>query len=139
MSDPQTPHKDDRLLEKALTNKIIDDYFDNSESWLRAILRMCIFSLTHLDGEAVFLVECPNQAVAKRLSRKTYPFQDMVYFLTDDIDSNDRSLFCYKESDGKNWRCFDTSTKSWKSLSSLQSSTTSADKREWGMGNGDWD
>ncbi|NDJ20887.1 hypothetical protein GS682_04350 [Nostoc sp. B(2019)] len=121
MSDVQTPHDKDRKLEKGLTNKIIDDYFDNSESWLRAILRMCIFSLAHLDGLPVFVIECPNQAVAKRLSRKTYPFRGIVYYLTDNLDGRDRSLFCYQERSGKNWRCFDTSTNTWKTLSNLQS------------------
>jgi len=137
MSDPHTPQKKDRVLEKALTNKIIDDYFDNSESWLRAILRMCIFSLGHLDGQPVFVVECPNQAVAKRLSRKTYPFRGIVYYLTDNFNAGDctgasalkgdRSLFCYQESSGGTWRCFDTSTNSWKTLSPLQRPTAPTD------------
>jgi hypothetical protein len=119
MSESHTPHQEERALEKALTNKIIDDCFAYSESWLRAILRMCIFSLGYLDGQAVFVVECPNQAVAKRLSRKTYPFRGMVYYLTDELNDSDRSLFCYKERTGGNWRCFDTSTNSWKTLSNL--------------------
>ncbi|AFY36435.1 hypothetical protein [Calothrix sp. PCC 7507] len=123
MSDAQTPQNQDRTLEQALTNKIIDDYFDNSESWLRAILRMCIFSLAYLDDEPVFVVECPNQAVAKRLSRKTYPFRGMVYFLTDCLNGSDRTLFCYQENAGGTWRCFDTSTSSWKTLSHLQTPT----------------
>lgn len=127
MSNVHAHENQDRYLEKALTNKIIDDYFDNSESWLRSILRMCVFSLAHLDGQAVFVIECPNQAVAKRLSRKTYPFRGMVYFLTDNITSGDRNLFCYQENKDKSWYCFDTSTNSWKPLSHLQSWTTSAD------------
>ncbi|MCM0590094.1 MAG: hypothetical protein HEQ35_13975 [Gloeotrichia echinulata IR180] len=127
MSDAQTPQNKDRTLEKALTNKIIDDYFDNSESWLRAILRMCIFSLAHLDGEPVFVVECPNQAVAKRLSRKTYPFRGIVYYLIDNFNGNDRSLFCYQETKGGTWRCFDTSTNSWRTLTNLQMPTRSTD------------
>jgi hypothetical protein len=134
MSDPHTPRKQDRALEKALTNKIIDDYFDSSESWLRAILRMCIFSLGHLDGKPVFVVECPNQAVAKRLSRKTHPFRGIVYYLTDNFNTSDglrspggdgyadrtlhdRSLFCYQDHSTGTWRCFDTSTNSWRTLS----------------------
>jgi hypothetical protein len=116
MSEPQTPQKKERALEKALTNKIIDDYFENSESWLRAILRMCIFSLAYLDGQTVFVVECPNQAVAKRLSRKTYPFRRIVYYLTDKLNNSDRSLFCYKDPSNGSWCCFDTSTNSWKSF-----------------------
>ncbi|ADI63846.1 hypothetical protein Aazo_1694 ['Nostoc azollae' 0708] len=124
MSDPHTPRNKDRNLEQALTNKIIDDYFENSESWLRAILRMCIFSLAKINGESVFIVECPNQAVAKRLSRKTYPFRGMVYFLTDNFDDRDRSLFCYKDEPKGKWRCFDTSTNTWEYLSDLQSSIT---------------
>ncbi|HLO86820.1 MAG TPA: hypothetical protein VK203_17715 [Nostocaceae cyanobacterium] len=127
MSDHQKASNQDRSLEQALTNKIIDEYFDESESWLRAILRMCIFSLAHLDGEAVFVVECPNQAVARRLSRKTYPFRGLVYFLTDEFYDRDRTLFCYKESNKDTWRCFDTSTNSWHYLSHLQSSTSSTD------------
>ncbi len=89
MSDAQTPGNEDRSLEQALTNKIIDDYFDDSPSWLRAILRMCFFSLAHLDRKPVFVVECPNYAVAKRLSRKTYPFRGLVYFLIDDFNGGD--------------------------------------------------
>jgi hypothetical protein len=127
MSEPQTPHQNHRTLEKALTNRIIDDYFENSESWLRAILRMCIFSLAHVDGQPVFLVECPNQAVAKRLSRKTYPFRGIVYFLTDNYNAYDRSLFCYQEGALGAWRCFDTSTHSWKNLSNLEAPTASTD------------
>ena len=38
----------DRSLEKALTNQLIDKYFDHTESWLRAILRKCIFSLAYV-------------------------------------------------------------------------------------------
>jgi hypothetical protein len=121
MSDPHTPQSKDRTLEKALTNKIIDDYFENSESWLRAILRMCIFSLAHFDGQPVFMVECPNQAVAKRLSRKTYPFRGMVYYLTDDFNASDRSLFCYQENKGGKWRCFDTSINAWTDLQKAKS------------------
>ncbi|WP_341527736.1 hypothetical protein WKK05_35525 [Nostoc sp. UHCC 0302] len=128
MPNSQTPDNEDRKLEKALTNKIIDDYFDNSESWLRAILRMCIFSLTHLDGQPVFVIECPNQAVAKRLSRKTYPFRGITYYLTDNFDGSDRNLFCYQETKDKTWRCFDTSTNSWKTLRNLQSPTASTDQ-----------
>ncbi|NES99109.1 MAG: hypothetical protein F6K62_13600 [Sphaerospermopsis sp. SIO1G2] len=124
MSDDQTLHNKDRSFEKALTDKIIDDYFENSESWLRAILRMCIFSMAKINGESVFIVECPNQAVAKRLSRKTYPFRGMVYFLTDNFDDRDRSLFCYKDERKETWQCFDTSTNTWASFSNLQSSTT---------------
>ncbi|MDZ7959813.1 MAG: hypothetical protein RMY34_18345 [Aulosira sp. DedQUE10] len=127
MSEAQIPQNKDRTLEQALTNKIIDDYFDNSESWLRAILRMCLFSLAHLDGKSVFVVECPNQAVAKRLSRKTYPFRGIVYYLTDYLDGHDRTLFCYQEAKSAKWCCFDTSTHSWKTLPSLQAPTASTD------------
>lgn len=127
MSDAQTPLNKDRSLEQALTNKIIDDYFENSESWLRAILRMCIFSLAHVDGQPVFVVECPNQAVAKRLSRKIHPFRGLVYFLTDNFTGSDRTLFCYHESTKGIWRCFDTNTNSWKSLRNLQSPTTTTE------------
>lgn len=127
MSDPHTPRQKDRALEKALTNKIIDDYFDNSESWLRAILRMCIFSLGHLDGQPVFVVECPNQAVAKRLSRKIHPFRGIVYYLTDNFNAGDRSMFCYQEPSEGTWRCFDTSTNSWKTLRKPQRPTAPTD------------
>ncbi len=120
MSEPHTPRQQERNFEKALTNHIIDDYFENSESWLRAILRMCFFSLGHLDGQAVFVVECPNQAVAKRLSRKTYPFRGIVYYVTDNYSGCDRTLFCYQEKSQGNWRCFDTSTNSWRVLTNLQ-------------------
>jgi hypothetical protein len=120
MSEPHTPRQQERNFEKALTNHIIDDYFENSESWLRAILRMCFFSLGHLDGQAVFVVECPNQAVAKRLSRKTYPFRGIVYYVTDNYRGSDRTLFCYQEKSQGSWRCFDTSTNSWIVLTNLQ-------------------
>jgi hypothetical protein len=91
---------------------------------------MCIFSLAYLNGETVFVVECPNQAVAKRLSRKTYPFRGIVYFITDKLENSDgetpsvadRTLFCYKETKSDTWRCFDTSTNSWHYLTQLQPS-----------------
>jgi hypothetical protein len=119
MYEPHSSQTQDRTLQKALTNKIIDDYFEYTESWLRAILRMCIFSITYIDGEAVFMVECPNQAVAKRLSRKTHPFRGMVYCLTDNTNASDRTLFCYQENSQDTWRCFDTSSMSWISLENL--------------------
>ncbi|MBD2593902.1 hypothetical protein H6G74_06105 [Nostoc spongiaeforme FACHB-130] len=121
MSEAHISQNNDRTLEKALTNRIIDDYFDNSESWLRAILRMCIFSLAHLNKKPVFIVECPNQAVAKRLSRKTYPFRGLVYYLTDNLYSGDRTLFCYQDTKHGTWHCFDTSTNSWRNLNNLRS------------------
>ena len=127
MSDSHASKEKDRSLEQALTNKIIDEYFEHSESWLRAILRMCFFSLAHLKAEPVFVVECPNQAVAKRLSRKTYPFRGIVYYLTDDFDSDDRCLFCYKDPSQGTWKCFDTSTNTWKGLSNLQASIAPTD------------
>ncbi|MBW4614527.1 MAG: transcription antitermination protein NusB [Desmonostoc vinosum HA7617-LM4] len=127
MSGAQTPQNKDRKLEKSLTDKIIDDYLENTEGWLRAILRMCIFSLAHLDGQPVFVIECPNQAVAKRLSRKTNTFRGIVYFLTDNFDSSDRTLLCYQETKDGTWCCFDTNTRSWKKLSNLRSRTASTD------------
>ncbi|MBO3459317.1 hypothetical protein G7B40_007370 [Aetokthonos hydrillicola Thurmond2011] len=119
MDEPHTPYEE-RAWEIALTNKIIDDYFESSESSLRAILRMCIFSVAHLDRQPVFVVECPNQAVAKRLSRKMHPFRGIVYSLTDNLNARDRSLFCYKDPTKGSWCCFDTSTNSWKTLCHLQ-------------------
>lgn len=124
MSEAHIPHSNDRILEKALTNRIIDDYFDNTESWLRAILRMCIFSLAYLNEQPVFIVECPNQAVAKRLSRKTSAFRGIVYYLTDNLNGGDRTLFCYQEGQDGSWRCFDTSSNSWENLINLRSHTT---------------
>ena len=121
MSEHRIPdNKQNRKLERALSNTIVDKCFENSESWLRAILRMCIFSLGYIDSEPVFIVECPNQAVAKRLSRKTYPFRDIVYYFTDDLNASERSLFCYQESNNGSWRCFDTNSNSWQSWNSLQ-------------------
>jgi hypothetical protein len=127
MSDTHIPQDQERTLEKALTNKIINDYFDDTESWLRAILRMCIFSLAHLEGQPVLIVECPNQAVAKRLSRKTHPFRGLIYYLTDNLYCGSRTLFCYQESKHGSWWCFDTSTHSWRNLSSLRSHTTTTE------------
>ncbi len=120
MSEHRIPDKQNRKLERALSNTIVDKCFENSESWLRAILRMCIFSIGYIDSEPVFIVECPNQAVAKRLSRKTYPFRDIVYYFTDDLNASERSLFCYQESNNGSWQCFDTNSNSWKNWHSLQ-------------------
>ncbi|MEM7712435.1 MAG: hypothetical protein AAF349_02380 [Cyanobacteria bacterium P01_A01_bin.68] len=121
MSEHRIPdNKQNRKLERALSNTIVDKCFENSESWLRAILRMCIFSLGYMDSEPVFIVECPNQAVAKRLSRKTYPFRDIVYYFTDDLYASERSLFCYQESNNGSWRCFDTNSNTWENWNSLQ-------------------
>ncbi|MEM6752076.1 MAG: hypothetical protein AAF630_03660 [Cyanobacteria bacterium P01_C01_bin.38] len=120
MSEHRIPdNKQNRKLERALSNTIVDKCFENSESWLRAILRMCIFSLGYIDSEPVFIVECPNQAVARRLSRKTYPFRDIVYYFTDDLNASERSLFCYQESKNGSWRCFDTNSNSWQNWNSL--------------------
>lgn len=112
MSDSHSPNKKDRSLQKALANKIVDEYFEHTESWLRAILRMCIFSLLPLDGKPALLIECPNQAVAKRLSRKTWPLQEVVQCLAGQCRSDRRVLICYQE--GGSWRCFDTNTNTWK-------------------------
>ena len=121
MSEHRIPdNKQNRKLERALSNTIVDKCFENSESWLRAILRMYIFSLGYMDSEPVFIVECPNQAVAKRLSRKTYPFRDIVYYFTDDLYASERSLFCYQESNNGSWQCFDTNSNTWENWNSLQ-------------------
>jgi hypothetical protein len=116
MSDPHTYDRKDRSLEHALTNNLIDRYFCHSESWLRAILRMCIFSVTYIDRQAALLIECPNQAVAKRLSRKTSPLQDVVQRLTRRSRSNKRVLICYPDCDRRNWHCFDTKTNAWTTI-----------------------
>ncbi len=114
----------DRSLEKALTNQLIDRYFDHTESWLRAILRKCIFSLAYLDGQTVFVMECPNLAIAKRLSRKTYPF---LCFADHFSHSNsDRVLVCYLDPH-ENWQCYDSCQKSWTSLPHFNSSSTKTD------------
>ncbi len=42
MSDSHIRNQNDRSLQKSLTHKIIDEYFDRSDSRLRAILRMSI-------------------------------------------------------------------------------------------------
>jgi hypothetical protein len=126
MSDP-TPNQNDRSLQRALTNKIIDEYFNHTESWLRAILRMSIFSLTQIDGQPALLIECPNQAVAKRLSRKTYPLQQAAqYFSNSYSSSGQRVLICYKQVN-QTWRCFDTHTNTWKTWENPQTPTAPAD------------
>lgn len=127
MSDSHTPKDKDRSLQKALTNKIVDEYFDRSESWLRAILRMCIFSMFPLDGKPALLIECPNQAVAKRLSRKTWPLQEVVECLAGQCRSERRVLICYKEVTQKGWRYFDTNTNTWKTWENPQTPTAPAD------------
>ncbi|NJM19503.1 MAG: hypothetical protein HC836_17725 [Richelia sp. RM2_1_2] len=119
MSEHPIPEQKNRRLERALSNTIVDIYFGTSESWLRAILRMCIFSLGYIDSEPVFIVECPNQAVAKRLSRKTYPFREIVYWFTDNLQAGERTLFCYQELKNGSWQCFDTNSNSWKNWNSL--------------------
>lgn len=123
MSDSPTPNSNDRLLQKALTNKIIDEYFDHTESWLRAILRMSIFSMTQMDGQPALLIECPNQAVAKRLSRKTYPLQQVAPYLGSSSSNSRRVLICYQQTN-RAWRCFDTATNTWKTWENLQTPAT---------------
>ena len=113
MSD-HPPNQKDRSLQKALTNKIIDEYFDHCESWLRAILRMCIFSMTQLDRQPALLIQCPNQAVAKRLSRKTWPLQEVVQYLTVSYPKSRRVLIFYREDTQVACRCFDTDTNDWR-------------------------
>jgi hypothetical protein len=127
MSNLDAPDPQNRHLEQALTNKIINDYFEYAESWLRAILRMCYFSLAYLDGLPVFVVECPNQAVAKRLSRKTYPFRGILYYLTDNFSAGSRSLFCYRDQKSGEWHCYDTSTGSWTPVIDLHTPTAQTD------------
>jgi hypothetical protein len=127
MSDFHPANQNDRSLQRALTNKIIDEYFDHTESWLRAILRMSIFSLTQIDGQPTLLIECPNQAVAKRLSRKTSPLQQVVPHLSNSYPSSRRVLICYQEADRANWRYFDTNTNTWKTGENPQTPATPAD------------
>jgi len=112
----------DRSVEKDLTNQLIDRYFDHTESWLRAILRKCIFSLTCLDGETVFVIECLNVAVAKRLSRKTYPFLCFADHFSH--CNSGRILVCYLD-ENENWQCYDSSQKLWMSLSNFVFSSRS--------------
>lgn len=114
------PIPKDRSLQKALANKIVDEYFYSYESWLRAILRMCIFSMTWVDRYPALVIECPNQAVAKRLSRKTLPLQDLAQHFTSDRSTSRRVLICAPEANRKTWRCFDTRTNSWKSWEDCQ-------------------
>lgn len=128
MSESENPNQQDRTLQKAITSKIIDEYFDRTESWLRAILRMCIFSMSQLDGEPVLIIECPNQAVAKRLSRKTWPLQHaMEYLASCRYPANRRVLICYQDPAIASWRCFDTDTNTWKPWDNFHSPTAQAD------------
>jgi hypothetical protein len=120
MFDPHTSDWYDRSLEKALTNSLVDRYFSEAESWLRAILRMCIFSLTYTDRQTALLIECPNQAVAKRLSRKLYPLQDLAQRLSRRSRASKRVIICYLEESQGIWRCFDTKTNVWKDLKICQ-------------------
>ena len=127
MSESNTPNQQDRSLQKALTSKIIDEYFDHSESWLRAILRMCIFSIVPLDGIPGLMIECPNQAVAKRLSRKTWPLRDVVPCLAGHCRSEGRVVICYFDGKQKAWRCFDTKMNTWRTWDNPHAPTTPAD------------
>jgi len=127
MSDSLKPNSNDRSLQRAFTNRIVDEYFDHTESWLRAILRMSIFSLTHIDGHSAMLIECPNQAVARRLSRKTTPLQQVVSYISSSYPYSHRVLICYQEANQSSWRCFDTNTNTWKSWESLQTPTATSD------------
>jgi hypothetical protein len=127
MSDSLKPNSNDRSLQRALTNRIVDEYFDHTESWLRAILRMSIFSLTHIDGHSAMLIECPNQAVARRLSRKTTPLQQVVSYISSSYPYSHRVLICYQEADRSSWRCFDTDTNTWKSWD-LQAPAATSDQ-----------
>lgn len=127
MSDFPIPDSQDRSLQKAFTGKLVDEYFDYSESWLRAILRMCIFSLTRIGGKTALLIECPNQAVAKRLSRKTYPLQQFSECFSSSYPASKRVLICYQDSALATWRCFDTESNSWKTWENLQIPTASTD------------
>ncbi|MDJ0554925.1 MAG: hypothetical protein QNJ68_10865 [Microcoleaceae cyanobacterium MO_207.B10] len=124
MDDLKNHDSLDRSLEKALTNQLIDRYFDHTESWLRAILRKCIFSLAHLNGQTIFLIECPNLAVAKRLSRKTYPF---LWFADHFSHFNSgKVLVCYLDRD-QNWQCYDSDRKLWGSLNQFNASSATTD------------
>lgn len=118
MNQIENYNPEDRGLEKELTKHLIDNYFDQTESWLRAILRMCIFSWAHVDGQGAFLIECPNQAVAKRLTRKTYPLlwfaENFVTYPT----TRGRVLICYLDKGG-DWQCYDSRQKSWMPLQHL--------------------
>lgn len=128
MSDSLKPNSNDRSLQRAFTNRIVDEYFDHTESWLRAILRMSVFSLTYMDGHSAMLIECPNQAVARRLSRKTTPLQQVVSYISSSYPYSHRVLICYQESNQSSWRCFDTDSNTWKSWESLQTPTATSDQ-----------
>ncbi|MCL2931516.1 MAG: hypothetical protein MGG11_04240 [Trichodesmium sp. MAG_R03] len=114
----------DRSLEKALTNQLIDRYFDHTESWLRAILRKCIFSLAYLQGETILAIECPNLAIAKRLSRKTYPFLCFAEHFSN--SESDQVLICYLDRN-ENWQCFDSTQKLWMPLADFVSCSAETD------------
>ncbi|MGE5659287.1 MAG: hypothetical protein ACM37W_22050 [Actinomycetota bacterium] len=118
-------NEQDRSLAKALTNQLIDTYFSDRESWLRAILRMCIFSVTHLEGQAALLIECPNQAVAKRLSRKTHYLLSFAEHFTHSPHSA-RLLLCYCDRAGV-WQAYDSKTQAWIFLKNLDPFTARAD------------
>lgn len=125
MDDVNTYGEQDRSLARALTNQLVDTYFCDRESWLRAILRMCLFSLAHLDGQAVFVIECPNQAVAKRLSRKTYHLLWFAEHFTTYPHSS-RLLLCYRDRIGA-WQCYDSKHQVWTSLRNLDPFAARAD------------
>ncbi len=88
---------------------------------------MCIFSMIPMYGKTALLIECPNQAVAKRLSRKTWPLQEVAECLAGHYSSDRQVLICYQEGNQGAWRFFDTKTNTWKNWDNPQTPTAPTD------------
>lgn len=116
MFDHHTPEQKDRSLEKALSNNLVDRCFSESEGWLRAILRMCIFSITYTERQAALLIECPNATVARRLSHQSEPLQKVMQWIRGRPRASKRVLLCYYDDYQRTWWCFDTKKSAWKNL-----------------------
>ncbi len=71
-----------------------------------------------------FKIECPNLAVAKRLSRKTYPFLCFVDHFSH--SNSGRVLVCYLGRD-ESWKCYDSHQKLWTSLPNFDSASDHSD------------
>ncbi len=119
MSESHTHNQHDRALEKALSNHLIDRYLSQADSCIRAILRMCYFSVIEVEGKPALIVECPNQAVAKRLICQTNALCHLLDNIIPDHKTGDRILLYYQDGSQKSWRYYDSKQATWKNCSKI--------------------